>query len=525
MRKWIACLLGVMLAAAAFGTVLADPEKPEWEYSARDAKITKYNGPGGEVVVPAEIDGNPVIFIDGSTFPSSREDITSITFPSGIEGFYNVLNTAPSLERIVLPDTLEVIGNGALGYCPKLKEITFPASLRFINAQLLFSMDSMETVTFLGECPVISDANSVLSGLPSGAVIHVPDDQVDAYRAVLTSVSPEQIRPSGKAAEPYHSPDIDFAFDPASGTITGCSTMRGWIEVPVEIGGVPVRALGAYSFSGCTNLHAVILPDSLEEIGECAFGRLNHLTWTEIPAGVKVLGPEAFQYYKGYFLDLPDGLTEIPDRCFNASGLQSITLPPSVRSVGEQAFRGSSLREAYFPAGLESIGKEAFSGSRILEYLYFDGTSLPQIGEGAFSGTESRLADVDLNWRASKQAMLDAQAYFDSLGFSARVWRAQNPEVNYHESQLGEYHDGLFAGYSGTMTAIRPYDSYDSVETTGVADDALKGNQIVTYFAVCYNDEVTRIGKEAFADSVLEKVDLFDSVTAIVAEAFRNSRL
>ena len=166
MRKWIACLLGVMLAAAAFSTVLADPEKPEWEYNARDAKITKYNGPGGEVVVPAEIDGNPVIFIDGSTFPSSREDITSITFPSGIEGFYNVLNTAPSLERIVLPDTLEVIGNGALGYCPKLKEITFPASLRFFNAQLLFSMDSMETVTFLGECPVISDANSVLSGLP-----------------------------------------------------------------------------------------------------------------------------------------------------------------------------------------------------------------------------------------------------------------------------------------------------------------------------------------------------------------------
>ena len=235
MRKWIACLLVIMLAAAAFGTVLADPEKPEWEYSAKDAKITKYNGPGGDVVVPAEIDGNPVIFIDGSTFPSSREDITSITFSNGIEGFYNVLNTTYSLEQIVLPDTLEVIGNGALGYCPKLKEITFPASLRFINAQLLFSMDSMETVTFLGECPVISDANSVLSGIPSGAVIRVPDDQVDAYRAALTAVSPEQIQPSGRAAEPYHSPDVDFAVEPVSGTITGGNTMRGWIEVPAEM--------------------------------------------------------------------------------------------------------------------------------------------------------------------------------------------------------------------------------------------------------------------------------------------------
>ena len=134
MRKWIACLLVIMLAAAAFGTVLADPEKPEWEYSAKDAKITKYNGPGGDVVVPAEIDGNPVIFIDGSTFPSSREDITSITFSNGIEGFYNVLNTTYSLEQIVLPDTLEVIGNGALGYCPKLKEINFPEGLETIGS-------------------------------------------------------------------------------------------------------------------------------------------------------------------------------------------------------------------------------------------------------------------------------------------------------------------------------------------------------------------------------------------------------
>ena len=244
MRKWIACLLVIMLAAAAFGTVLADPEKPEWEYSAKDAKITKYNGPGGDVVVPAEIDGNPVIFIDGSTFPSSREDITSITFSNGIEGFYNVLNTAPSLERIVLPDTLEVIGNGALGYCPKLKEIIFPASLRFINAQLLFSMDSMETVTFLGECPVISDANSVLSGLPSGAVIYVPDDQVDAYRAALVHVSSEQILPSGRMSEPYRSPVPDFRFPARLPAAIPCGAglrfRRKWTEYRSVRWGNPV---------------------------------------------------------------------------------------------------------------------------------------------------------------------------------------------------------------------------------------------------------------------------------------------
>ena len=45
-KKWFACLLAAVLAVSMSGTVLADSEKPEWEYSDRYAKITKYNGPG-----------------------------------------------------------------------------------------------------------------------------------------------------------------------------------------------------------------------------------------------------------------------------------------------------------------------------------------------------------------------------------------------------------------------------------------------------------------------------------------------
>ena len=37
-----------------------------------------------------------------------------------------------------------------------------------------------------------------------------------------------------------------------------------------------------------------------------------------------------------------------------------------------------------------------------------------------------------------------------------------------------------------------------------------------------HNDEFVYVGKEAFADSIVEHVDLFDSVTSIGAEAFRN---
>ena len=47
----------------------------------------------------------------------------------------------------------------------------------------------------------------------------------------------------------------------------------------------------------------------------------------------------------------------------------------------------------------------------------------------------------------------------------------------------------------------------------------MKGDQTITYFAVPHSDEFVYVGKEAFADSIVEHVDLFDSVTSIGAEA------
>jgi SAM-dependent methyltransferase len=80
-------------------------------------------------------------------------------------------------------------------------------------------------------------------------------------------------------------------------------------------------------------------------------------------------------------------------------------------------------------------------------------------------------------------------------------------------------------GYAGEKTHIRPFDTFDDIDTVGLADGAFRGNTQILYFAVCYNDNFTYIGKEAFMDSVLETVDLFDSVTEIGDDAFNGSRL
>ena len=82
-------------------------------------------------------------------------------------------------------------------------------------------------------------------------------------------------------------------------------------------------------------------------------------------------------------------------------------------------------------------------------------------------------------------------------------------------------------GYDGEKTQIRASNRYrfaddDYKPVTGLGDGAFVGNQTVTYYAVTHNDIFTYIGKDAFADSRIEHVDFFDSVTTIGAGAFRN---
>ena len=65
-----------------------------------------------------------------------------------------------------------------------------------------------------------------------------------------------------------------------------------------------------------------------------------------------------------------------------------------------------------------------------------------------------------------------------------------------------------------------PWDYFNRIPTTGVADGVFKGNRTLDTFAVCCNDEFATIGAEAFQGSSVRVVDLFDSVTTIGPRAF-----
>ena len=111
-----------------------------------------------------------------------------------------------------------------------------------------------------------------------------------------------------------------------------------------------ISRIGNYTFfelRNMTNISIASTVTSIASIGSDAFGRCSSLSSIEIPLGVTV----------------------IPDACFQDCLLSSIT--PNITSIGYNAFLGCNLKSITIPSTVESIAFCAFYGCRSLESVAF----------------------------------------------------------------------------------------------------------------------------------------------------------
>ena len=435
--------------------VTASGKAADWNYDANYGILRGYNGAGGDVVVPGELDGFTVDVIGVSVFRG--ETITSLTLPETVlELRSNAISTCDNLTRVSLPQSLVVINRMNFFSCNALTEVTIPAGVRYIGDASFRYCDSLRKITFEGVCPAIDI--DCFSLLPEGATAYVPDDQLDAYIAAFENAGSEvSVQPSGKNAvivENNGYVESEFDFDASTGTITSYNGYATYLAIPETIGGAPVKAIGPEAFAQHTYLALLELPEGLETIGESAF-----------------------------------------EACSNMGG------------------------NLYLPSTLESIGSRAFKGDYNIQYIVLESLTAPTLGEDVFAGCDY-LYDIDLNAHGTRQEMRQWQAYVDALGLPCRVWRAQDPTAQSPEKGAYRYENRVLTEYTGTKTRIHPHLTVSKEAVVGLGDGVFKGSQTIEYFSVAHNDEFTTIGAEAFMNSSLRNVDLFDSVTTIGARAF-----
>ena len=116
---------------------LKETPASDFNYKATDdgkgVVITKYSGNGGAVVIPAQIEGLPVVEIDAASFrgeyrgPDVGYDITSVVIPASVKLIsFNAFNKCEKLTSVTIMGTGVVLDGFAFGKCINLTEFKFP---------------------------------------------------------------------------------------------------------------------------------------------------------------------------------------------------------------------------------------------------------------------------------------------------------------------------------------------------------------------------------------------------------------
>lgn len=256
-----------------------------------------------------------------------------------------------AFSSLIIPDSLEIIGDYAFCGCAELETLHIPASVKHIQGNPFPSMLPITT-----DSPLYVVKDDILYEKDYTRLIH-------AFSFSKTII----IDPSVRKIE--HS------------AFRGCNNLSS-IIVHSDI-----DEIGEYAFSYCQNLKNVIINAKMEIIPDGLF-RGSGIYEFDIPTETKKIGMASFAGCKRLQkVDVPENVTKIDAFAFeNDESLKYVKIDANIQTIELGTFRGcSSLKEVIIPEGVKSIGQEAFKDCTSLETIHLP-YSIEEIGDAVFEG-------------------------------------------------------------------------------------------------------------------------------------------
>jgi hypothetical protein len=274
-------------------------------------------------------------------------------------------------------------------------------------------------------------------------------------------------------------------------TFGNCKSLES-VEMPSGI-----SEIGWYAFSGCESLTSIEITPSVTLIGDCAFSGCSKMERIGDISGVRQIGIYAFSDCSSLLgegngqLDLSN-IIVIPDGAFcSCNSLTSIKFSDNLKSIGESAFYDCyGLSSVVLPEGLLSIGDRAFYGCTSLSSVTLPST-LEFLTYESFANT----------------AWLDNQTDTDGIVYFGNVAVAYNTYVKDH----GTVYPTSLTFREGTV-GIGDGFKYINGDNSGKAN----------LTSISFPSTLRRIGKNAFENSKIPKIDLPEGLETIGAYAFWN---
>lgn len=129
-------------------------------------------------------------------------------------------------------------------------------------------------------------------------------------------------------------------------------------DIPTEINGEKVVAISDNAFNNYKNLEEVIVPGTVEKIGELSFALNSNLKKVTLSEGVKTIGENCFsQDFALTDVKLPSTLKTISVCAFiYCTNLERVTIPNGVERIENGAFaKCEKLKEIHIPSSVNFI--------------------------------------------------------------------------------------------------------------------------------------------------------------------------
>jgi hypothetical protein len=322
--------------------------------------ITRYTGPGGVVIVPAETNSYPVTIIAGGAKTSAfgYAGVTSVTIPNSVTniGAY-AFQCCTNLTDITIPDGVISTGDDAFVACSSLTNAALGSNVTSLGVAVFAACSHLVAIT-------VSELNTRY-GSTAGVLFN-------KSQTVLLECPPGK---SGTYAIPGGVTNI------ADSAFSTCASLTD-VLIPGSM-----TTIGNNAFAGCTGLGGITIPYGVMSIGSRAFNNCTSLAGVSLPASLNSIGDYAFNLCTRLAdITVPDSVTVIPYTAFGScSSLAHVTLGNHVTSIGREAFiHCTSLTNFTIPASVTSLDVGVFGGSGLVS-IDIPG-SITSISYALFSG-------------------------------------------------------------------------------------------------------------------------------------------
>lgn len=263
--------------------------------------------PTGDIKIPAEINGIPIVAIADDAFSNVYHEkyngITSVDMSEAIN-LKSIGNDAfhfcENLTDVYLPDSVEMIGDNAFKQCNKLSNIDIQwNNLKSIGDSAFYYINvtgslNLESVEYIGDSAFAgTNIESIIIG---ENITAISDILFSGCRELKHIEFKGEITSIGKNAfENTTSLNMELSFSDLTSLGEYAFTSSGITSIDLgdNLTSIPMKA-----FSNCQNLKEVQFPSCLEDIRTWAFENCTSLLFIELPESVSYLDTHCFRMDK-----------------------------------------------------------------------------------------------------------------------------------------------------------------------------------------------------------------------------------